>query len=224
METRSRPTTQTSSKTPLMPRLRWPVSERFQAIAEPTESEAVSRRLAPRQAHSEHRALTRLARHGHIAAHHTGELARDGETEPRAAEALRGRGISLAELLEQLCLLLGSHAYTGVGDGQLNPVATVGDPARPQPDLAFFGELAGIAEQIEQDLPQPHGVDCQCAEVLLGVNDDAVLVLLGKLPGGADDLIDQRCELHGLRIELKLSGLDLREVEYLVDKPEQVST
>src|SRR5262249_31528406 len=37
-------------------------------------------------------------------------------------------------------------------------------------DLARFGELARIAEEIEQDLPQPHGVHGQCAEVLLGVN------------------------------------------------------
>src|SRR5262249_7073961 len=37
METRPRPTTQTNSKTPLMPWLRWPVSERFQAIAELTD-------------------------------------------------------------------------------------------------------------------------------------------------------------------------------------------
>src|SRR6516165_9348665 len=35
METRPRPTTQTSSKTPLMPWLRWPISERFQAIDNP---------------------------------------------------------------------------------------------------------------------------------------------------------------------------------------------
>jgi hypothetical protein len=56
-----------------------------------------------------------------------------------------------------------------------------------------FGELAGIAQEIEQDLPQPHGVHGQCAEVLLGVNDEAVLVLLGKLPGGVDNILDQRC-------------------------------
>src|SRR5262249_1443406 len=102
METRARPTTQTNSKTPLMPRLRWPGSEGFQAIVEPTESEAVSRRLAPRQAHGEYRALARLARHGHVAAHHARELAREGKAEPRAAELLRGRGIGLGELLEQL--------------------------------------------------------------------------------------------------------------------------
>src|SRR5262249_58406028 len=63
-------------------------------------------RLAPRQAHGEHRAFAVLARHGHIAAHHARELAGDGKAEPRTAETLRGRGISLAELLEQFCLLL----------------------------------------------------------------------------------------------------------------------
>ena len=66
-------------------------------------------------------------------------------TEPRAAEALSGCGISLAELLEQLSLLLRCHPNAGVSDRELDPVATVGDPAGPQPDLAFLGELAGIA-------------------------------------------------------------------------------
>src|SRR5215471_7563882 len=100
---------------------------------------------AGRQPHREHRALARLARHRHVAAHHARELAGDSKPEPRAAEAPRGRGIGLAELLEQLGLLLRSHANAGVSDRELNPVATVGDPARPQPDLTFLGELAGIA-------------------------------------------------------------------------------
>src|SRR5215472_17849554 len=113
---------------------------------------------AARQAHRKDRALARLARHSHVATHHARELAREGKAEPGAAEALRRGGIGLAELLEQLGLLLRSHANAGVSDRELNPVATVGDPARPQPDLTFLGELAGIAQQIEQDLPQPQGV------------------------------------------------------------------
>src|SRR6516162_3593956 len=166
METRPPPITRTISKTPSIPRLRWPASERFQAIAEPTEPEAVSRRLAPRQAHGEHRTFARLARHNHIAAHHARQLAGDGEPETSAAETLRGRGISLAELLEQLRLLLRRHADATVGDRELDPAASIGDPARSQRDLTFLGELAGIAQQVEQYLPQPHGVHGQCPEVL----------------------------------------------------------
>ena len=61
----------------------------------------------------------------------------------------------------------GGHADASIGDGKLDPVAAVGHPARLQLDLALLRELAGIAQQIEQDLPQPHGVDRQSAEVLL---------------------------------------------------------
>ena len=75
-----------------------------------------------------------------------------------------------------------------VSDGELGPAASVGDPARLQLDLTLFGELAGIAQQIEQYLPQPHGVHGEDTQVLLGVDKETVLVLLGKLSGGADDL------------------------------------
>ena len=61
---------------------------------------------APRQAHGKDRSLPRLARHRDIATHHARELAADRKTETGTAEALRCRGIGLAELLEQLRLLL----------------------------------------------------------------------------------------------------------------------
>ena len=44
---------------------------------------AQSRLLRARQAHGEHRALARLARHRHVAAHHARELAGDGEARAR---------------------------------------------------------------------------------------------------------------------------------------------
>ncbi len=107
---------------------------------------------------------------------------------------------------------------------KLDAVAAIAHLARRKLDLALLGELAGIAQQVEQDLPQPHGVHGECAEVLLSVHDEAVLVLLGKLSRGADNLIDERRQLHGLRIELKFPGLDLRQVEYLIDKAKKVGT
>jgi hypothetical protein len=50
-----------------------------------------------------------LALHGREPVDVARELARDGKAEPRAAEVLRGRPVGLAELLEQLCLVLCSH-------------------------------------------------------------------------------------------------------------------
>jgi hypothetical protein len=46
--------------------------------------------------------FARLARHRHVATHHARKLAREGKAEPGAAEALRGRGIGLAEFLERV--------------------------------------------------------------------------------------------------------------------------
>jgi len=90
-----------------------------------------------RQAHSEYRALSRLARYRHVAAHHARELAGDGQTEPGAAEALSGRRIGLAELLEQLGLLLRCHADAGVGDGELDEMAAIAQDASSAPSSPF---------------------------------------------------------------------------------------
>ena len=38
------------------------------------------------------------------------------------------------------------------------------------------------------------------------------------------DLVDQRRELHGLWVELKFAGLDLRQVEHLVDEAKEVGS
>jgi hypothetical protein len=56
----------------------------------------------------------------------------------------------------------------------------------------------------------------------LGFDDEAVLVLLGELSRGADDLIDKPCEINRLGIEFELAGFDLREVQYLVDEAQEV--
>ena len=37
-------------------------------------------------------------------------------------------------------------------------------------------------------------------------------------PRSADDLVDQRSELHGLRVEFQLTGFDLGKIKYLVDE------
>jgi hypothetical protein len=42
-------------------------------------------------------------------------------------------------------VLLGGHADPGVGNGHLDPVATVADPPRSELDLTLLGELTGIA-------------------------------------------------------------------------------
>ena len=119
---------------------------------------------------------------------------------------MRGRCVGLGELREQLGLLRGRHADAGIGHSKLDPVAPVHDLVYPQLDLALRGKLAGIAQEIEQDLPQPHGVDGERPELLLGFDHETVLVLLGELARGADYFVDQRRQFYGRGVELELRG------------------
>src|ERR1700716_1999050 len=68
-----------------------------------------SGRRAARQPQRDHRALTRLALHRHIATHHARELASDGEAEPGAAVFLGRRRLGLGKFLKQLAELLRGH-------------------------------------------------------------------------------------------------------------------
>src|SRR5262249_62416665 len=88
--------------------------------------------------------------------------------------------------------------------------------------LALLRELASIAQEIEQNLLEPHRVSGEPPQVLLRFNDKAVLVLLGKLTGGADDLVDKPGQIDRLGIEFELAGFDFREVQYLVDEAQEV--
>src|SRR5262249_58720744 len=71
-------------------------------------------------------------------------------------------------------------------------------------------------------LLEPHGVCAQRTDLLLRLNNEAVLVLLSKLSGGADYLIDKPGQVHRLGIEFELAGFDLREVQYLVDEAQEM--
>jgi hypothetical protein len=143
------------------------------------------------QANRKHRSLARLAGHGHVAAHHARELAREGKAEPRPAVAARGERIRLGKVLEQLRLLFGGQPNAGIGNGKLDPVASVRHLAHPQRDLALLRELTGVAQEIEQNLLEPHGVRVERAHVLLGFDNETVFVLLDELSRGANDLINE---------------------------------
>src|SRR5262245_18010875 len=78
---------------------------------------------------------------------------------------------------------------------QSRPSATLRTRSATSPSFVNF------AQEIEQNLLEPHGVRGERAQVLLGFDDEAVLVLLGKLPRGADHLIDKPSQINRLGIE-----------------------
>ena len=68
----------------------------------------------------------------------------------RAVEEIR-----LSEFLEKLSLLFRGHADAGIGYRELYPVALIGKLSRKKRYFALLGEFASIAQEIEQDLPNP---------------------------------------------------------------------
>ena len=88
------------------------------------------------------------------------QLPHDGQAQPRAAEASRGRGIRLRKRREEPVLHISRDAHAGVR--HLEPQATglrvTRNLAQPQVDASALGELERIAQQIHQHLTQPRGV------------------------------------------------------------------
>ena len=91
-----------------------------------------------------------------------------------------------------------------------------------QRDFAVFGELAGIAQEIEQDLPQAQGIDEERGDIGRAFDKEAVFVLFRQPTRGADHLVDQRGDFHRFQIEVQFSRLDLRQVENLIDEVEEM--
>ena len=77
------------------------------------------------QLDGENAAFAGHAVHGHVAAHHLAEAAREGQPQTGAAELARGRGIGLGEVLKELDDLLGTHADAGVRHAKHDPLAAI---------------------------------------------------------------------------------------------------
>ena len=76
---------------------------------------------------------------------------------PLPPKLARGRAVRLDEGVEQLGLLLGRDADTGIGDLEFQPdrLVPVGQLPHLEGHAALGRELEPVADQIDQHLPQP---------------------------------------------------------------------
>ena len=105
-------------------------------------------------------ALPRHAGQLDLPAHQGDQPGRDRQTQPGAAEPPGGAGVGLLEGVEDGLLAVVRDADAGVGHGQPQPNHPAGrlarrsvDGADIEHDLAAFGELDGVADQVYDDLP-----------------------------------------------------------------------
>jgi len=150
-------------------------------------------------------------------------VAADRQAEPGPAVLAGGRRFGLAEGLEQPIQLLRVHADAGVADGEADLLGAIGRLARDgQRDRAVVGELGGVAEQVEERLANlgqvgPHGTRVVDTAHLEGVG-----VLLHQRLDDRHHVGDHVRDAELLEIELHLAGLDLGQVQDVVDQPQQV--
>ena len=89
-------------------------------------------------------------------------------------------------------------------------------------DGAVIGKLVGVAEEVEQRLPDPDLVGMHHPD-RSAMDCDLVAVLRRQRLRGLDHVSDQRLDGKGIQVQLHSSGLDLGEVENVVDQGEQVA-
>ena len=177
-----------------------------------------------RQADGEGRAHARLTFDRDVATHHPAKSLADREAKAGTAVFAAGGGLSLREFLEQLTHLLRRHPYAGVGDGNSNPVAAILlHLARVNRDGTALRKFVGVAHEVQQRLPQSHLVAIERADRRGTIDRDLVGILRCE---GFDRLgyaSDQGRERKGFELELHPPGLDLREVEDVIDQNQKMT-
>ena len=166
-------------------------------------------------------ALPQPAAHADAPAHQQCQAVADGQAQPGAAEAPRGRRIGLLERPEQQRQLGLVDADAGVLQVEAQPARR--QRAHQQLHLAAGGELHRVAQQVQQDLLEPHAVTAHALRAG-GVNAPRQLHLVGGRPVGHHRhhalQAGLQCEVG--RVELDLARLDLGEIEDVVDHLQQM--
>ena len=131
----------------------------------------------------------------------------------------RNRIVALLELLEQLDLIGGRNARTGITHRDAERTTSRGGPDQ---HLAAVGELDGVADQIEQDLGKAMLVAMAAGQVRRYRDLESELLSGGeRLHGGIDGLHHVLERIIGKR-EGELAGLDLRQVKHVIDQAEEM--
>jgi hypothetical protein len=152
-------------------------------------------------------------------AHQAHQRRRDGQAEAGAAEPPRRRSVRLAERLEDSLVFPGRDTDARVGDAELQPRAAfdAGDFADGDEDVAVFGELDGVGDEVGQHLLNPRRVaDHAGRDLRADVALEREALLVRSEGERLEQLRRPRAERERDRLELELARFNLREVEDVV--------
>ena len=152
---------------------------------------------------------------------HLDELLGDAEAEAGAPELARDRRVDLEELLEHVLELRLRDADAGVGHAVDELVS---DQADADLDLALPRELDRVAGQVHEALRDPPVVAVGDRQVVRDVDHEGEPLFRGERAQGRVHDVDDLPHRVVVEREVHAPGLDLREVQHVVDQAQQVSS
>src|SRR5438093_1372524 len=91
-------------------------------------------------------------------------------------------------------------------------------------DAALGGELAGVAEEVQQTLPDFGQIGVHQAHIVSYIEGKRIRVVTRGRLYRAPHLFEQTRDVKGLQIQSHLPSLDLREVEDVINERQEVLT
>ena len=172
----------------------------------------------------ESRANPNLTPHAKLAAHHRTNLFCDRKSQPGAAELAGGGTIGLGKGIENNRLLVGRNTYSGVRDleFQYHYRATILGQPHDQPNLALVGEFHRIAKQIGQNLAQAMLIADQVQpQRVRQYHVEGEPLSARRLDEQFVAFIHDGSEIERAMFEFELAGLDLRQIQDIIDQAQQ---
>ncbi|MCY1443422.1 hypothetical protein D9M71_598350 [compost metagenome] len=172
--------------------------------------------IALRQNQAEHAALPGAAVDIDLASEQMRQVTGDRQPQASATITAIAGAIDLVEGAEDRLLLIGRNADAGVTDCEHDTAASL--EADVHADLATLGELDGVGQQVLEDLLQALTVGEQRDRYLrLDLDLEGQPLVAGKRLEHAAQAFDQALDLGGLGPYFELAGLDLGDIENVVD-------
>ena len=177
-------------------------------------------RRLQRQAEPEGRTLGFGAVEADLAAHQLDQLTADRQTQACATVTAHGRTIGLGERVEKARMRLRRDADARIAHADVQPIGA--QQRHLDHDFAFFGELQAVRQQIGQHLAEAQGVAVYRRwQALVDVAGELQFLGVRARRHQLHDVLYCMVQIETDRLDLELAGLDLREVENVVDDGEE---
>ncbi len=170
---------------------------------------------------AEHAALARRALHGDLAAQQLRQVARNRQAQARAAVLAVGAAIGLLECFKNQLLLVFGNADAGVVHRKCQGAGLV--LRQLQVHAAPVRELDRVGQQVLQNLAQALAIGLRVGRHA-GCNmaGQRQPLLLGHRAQRLDQRLHRRGQIDRLQHHGRLAGLDLGQVQNVVDQCQQV--